>query len=122
MRNGKTQADGRGARWQRRGLGGATMALGVGFAVAAGAAPAAADPQAGLSLARIWCAECHVVETGQAGPVAEVATFAEVANRPDFSADRLAAFLAAPHPKMPGMGLSNREIADLGTYIESLRR
>ncbi|WP_051242000.1 c-type cytochrome [Stappia stellulata] len=77
----------------------------------------AADAEAGRTLARIWCASCHVVEDSQESGSAAVPTFAEIARRPDFDEKALGAFLADPHPKMPGMSLTRREIADLSAYI-----
>lgn len=82
----------------------------------------AADAAAGLDLSRIWCAACHVVEEGQTGRGSDIAPFAEVARDPGFDPDQLAAFLAAPHPKMPDMSLTRQEIADIGAYVASLRR
>ncbi|WP_186396023.1 cytochrome c [Stappia sp. TSB10GB4] len=116
------------SRTRRGGL--RAMALaGIAGAGAAGLCAAAqpgvswaADAAAGLELSRTWCAACHLVEEGQAGPGSDIAPFTEVARDPDFDPDQLAAFLAAPHPKMPDMSLTRREIADIGAYIASLRR
>ena len=91
-------------------------------ACATGVPVAAADSGAGLELARTWCAACHLVEDGQTRANAATASFAEVAGDPAFDPARLAAFLAAPHPKMPDMSLSRQEIADIGAYIGGLRK
>jgi hypothetical protein len=40
--------------------------------------------------------------------------------RPGFDQNRLAYFLLDPHPKMPDMGLSRTDAADLAAYISSL--
>ncbi|MBC9876395.1 cytochrome c [Bradyrhizobium sp. INPA01-394B] len=82
----------------------------------------AADPDHGADLARRWCASCHVVTSGQTQASADVPSFASVARRPDFSAERLAFFLLDPHPKMPNFPLSRIEAADLAAYIGSLRQ
>jgi hypothetical protein len=47
--------------------------------------------------------------------------FATVANRSDFDAAKIALFLLDPHPKMPTMGLSQTEAADLAAYIGTLK-
>jgi hypothetical protein len=47
--------------------------------------------------------------------------FATMANRPDFDAAKIAFFLLIPHPKMPDMGLSRTEAADLAAYIATLK-
>jgi hypothetical protein len=46
---------------------------------------------------------------------------ASPAARPDFSADRLALLLLAPHPNMPKLALSRFEVADLAEYILMLK-
>ncbi|MDN5004593.1 c-type cytochrome [Bradyrhizobium sp. GCM10027634] len=82
----------------------------------------AADPTHGADLARRWCASCHVVTSGQTQASADVPSFASVARKPDFSAERLAFFLLDPHPKMPNFPLSRIEAADIAAYIGSLRQ
>lgn len=89
---------------------------------ATGVPVTAADSGAGLELARIWCAACHLVEDGQVRAETAAAPFVEVARDPSFDPAGLAAFLAAPHPKMPDMSLTRQEIADIGAYVASLRR
>ena len=80
-----------------------------------------ADAANGERLARRWCAPCHVVAPNQARVTGEAPPFATVAKRPDFDAAKLALFLLNPHPKMPDMGLSRTEAADLAAYIATLR-
>jgi mono/diheme cytochrome c family protein len=82
---------------------------------------AAADAQHGKDLAQRWCAECHLVSSEQTRASADVAPFASVARRQDFSAAHLAFFLLDPHPKMPNVSLSRVEAADLAAYIASLK-
>ena len=67
------------------------------------------------------CAPCHVVAPNQRGTTGEAPPFATIARRTDFSAARIALFLLDPHPKMPDMGLTRSEAADLAAYIASLR-
>jgi mono/diheme cytochrome c family protein len=79
----------------------------------------AADAAHGATIAKRWCASCHVVAEGQHTAVADAPSFVDVATR--HANDReLANFLADPHPKMPDMHLSRNEIADIVGYIRSL--
>jgi mono/diheme cytochrome c family protein len=82
----------------------------------------AADAGHGADLARRWCASCHVVANGQSQASADVPSFASIARKPDFSAERLAFFLLDPHPKMPNFPLNRIEAADIAAYIGSLRQ
>jgi mono/diheme cytochrome c family protein len=82
---------------------------------------AAADAQHGKALAQQWCAECHLVAGDQARANADVASFASLARRQDFSAAHLALFLLDPHPKMPNLSLTRVEAADLAAYIATLK-
>ncbi|MDE3175112.1 MAG: c-type cytochrome [Pseudomonadota bacterium] len=93
------------------------------LALAAGPAFAAPpDPQHGETLARHWCAACHIVADDQARGTDNVPTFASIAARPDFDPAVIARFLRDPHPKMPDMQLSTFESADLAAYIATLRK
>ena len=80
-----------------------------------------ADPDNGERLAGRWCSACHVVAPNQSGPTSEAPPFATIANKPDFDAAKVAFFLLDPHPKMPNMGLSRTEAADLAAYIATLK-
>ena len=80
-----------------------------------------ADADNGERLARRWCSACHVVAPNQSGPTTEAPPFATIANKPDFDAAKVAFFLLDPHPKMPNMGLSRTEVADLAAYIATLK-
>jgi hypothetical protein len=40
---------------------------------------------------------------------------------PGFDAAKIALFLLDPHPKVPNMGLSPKEAADLAAYIATLK-
>ena len=82
----------------------------------------AADAEHGEALAKRWCASCHIVAPDQTRGADSVPTFASIARRPDFSAEKTAKFLMDPHPKMPDMQLGRSEAADLGAYIASLAR
>jgi len=82
----------------------------------------AADANHGRTLARRWCATCHVVAANQQRPTGEAPPFAAIARRTDFNATRLTNFLLDPHPKMPNMSLTRTEAADLAAYIATLAR
>lgn len=82
----------------------------------------AADANHGAELAKRWCASCHVVASGQKQASADVPSFAAIANKSDFSAEKLAFFLLDPHPKMPNFPLSRNEAGDIAAYIGSLRK
>lgn len=77
----------------------------------------AADVAKGEMLARRWCSACHVVAPDQRSGNTQTAPFSAIAGKPGFDAAQLALFLLAPHPKMPDMGLSRSEAADLAAYI-----
>lgn len=77
----------------------------------------AADLAKGEALAKRWCAACHVVAPDQRSGNTQTSPFSAIAAKPGFDAAQLALFLLAPHPKMPDMGLSRSEAADLAAYI-----
>lgn len=98
----------------------AAAALVVALTISTSSAPearAAGDAENGKNLAQRWCAACHVVSSEQRQASVAAPTFASIARRPGFDADKLAFFLLDPHPKMPNMSLSRREASDLAAYI-----
>ena len=80
----------------------------------------AADVDHGETLAKRWCAACHVVSDDQSHGSDNVPTFASIGRRPGVTADSIATFLRDPHPKMPDMQISRKESEDLAAYIVSL--
>ncbi|MGY6569850.1 MAG: c-type cytochrome [Salinarimonas sp.] len=82
--------------------------------------PALADVEQGRIIAERWCAACHLVGPGQVTASDQVTTFAEVARREDLTTESLRRFLQMPHPPMPDLQLSHRDIRALIAYIESL--
>ncbi|HLW26460.1 MAG TPA: cytochrome c [Kiloniellales bacterium] len=81
----------------------------------------AADPQAGLQLAREACAFCHVVEDGGRGSDA-VPSFRAIAREAGDNIASLRSFTVAPHPQMPQFAdLSERQLDDLIAYFRSLQ-
>jgi cytochrome c len=82
---------------------------------------AGADVKQGAELARVWCANCHVVGTKPTGSVPQgPPSFPSIA-RSGMTADQLRAFLSHPHGAMPDLSLTRAEIDDLVSYIETLR-
>ncbi|QGM45585.1 c-type cytochrome [Methylocystis heyeri] len=77
---------------------------------------AAGDAAHGAVIAKRWCAACHVVSADQQSANADAPPFADIAQRrPDDK--QLRNFLADPHPKMPDMSLTRKEIEDIVAYI-----
>jgi mono/diheme cytochrome c family protein len=80
-----------------------------------------ADANNGERLAHRWCDTCHMVAAGQVRASGDVPPFATIARRPDLDAATVALFLLEPHPKMPDLGLSRTQAADLAAYIATLK-
>jgi len=97
----------------------------LGFVLIAGSAYAQTlpgDPANGRALAQRDCAGCHLVSDRQTGPAADgVPSFAAVARMPSTTELSLRAFLRTPHPPMPDLALSRRDMDDVVSYILSLR-
>lgn len=87
--------------------------------MAAPGTASAGDVRQGATIAKRWCAACHVVDASQTSAFADAPSFSDIAMR---RTDRkqLANFLANPHPPMPDMHLSRKEIDDIVSYIRSL--
>lgn len=75
----------------------------------------------GQRLAKKWCAECHIVSEDQTTALADAPSFKFIASRYENSLGALGAFLTDPHPIMPSVSLTRREIQDLLAYIDSLK-
>lgn len=84
-------------------------------------AASAADAGRGETMAKRWCAACHVVAAGQLRGNTQAPPFSEIAHKPGFDAAQLALYLLLPHPRMPDMNLSRAEAADLAAYIAAQR-
>ena len=91
------------------------------FVFAMLAQSAIADPQLGKDIAKRWCSNCHVVESGQTNAIDHAPPFSQIARTPDFDQNQLAFLLLKPHPNMPSLSLQRSEILDLAEYIRSLR-
>ena len=94
----------------------------VSAAIVVATSALAADPTNGRRLVERWCEACHVVTPTQVRATTDQAPpFATIAKTPDFDAAKIALFLLNPHPKMPDMGLSRSDAADLAAYIAALK-
>lgn len=98
-----------------------TVLLGA-FGLLALASPAAAaDPDAGLSLAKRWCSSCHAVDPNpERAPVDGVPSFRAIASLPNYEPGWVGAFIQNPHPPMPDLSLSKRDIDDITAYLDRL--
>jgi len=99
-----------------------TRLTAIAVATAASTSAWAADPNHGADLARRWCASCHLIEGTQKQASADVPSFAQIAQKADFTPEKVAFFLLDPHPKMPSFPLNRLEAADIAAYIGSLRK
>jgi mono/diheme cytochrome c family protein len=92
------------------------------LAVAAAGPVRAADPDAGQRLAARWCAGCHVVGGRERDAQDSAPALPAIAKR-QLPENRtwLRAWLSAPHPPMPDLGLSRQEIEDVAAFLDRLR-
>ena len=81
----------------------------------------AADVDQGKTIAKRWCASCHLVEPSQQSATDQAPPFASIARRPDFNENKLAFLLLQPHPNMPRIALSRAEVADITAYMATLK-
>ena len=80
----------------------------------------AGDLEVGRALAEQWCRSCHLIDPGQQQAADTAPPFAEIANDPVTTRAGLQAWLFDPHPPMPNLDLTRREIDDLTAYVLSL--
>lgn len=81
-----------------------------------------ADAKRGHALAARLCAQCHLVDGGSPDArFADIPSFAAIAARPGISAEQLAGQIIVPHPEMPSVQLTTRELRDIISYILSLK-
>lgn len=97
----------------------ALVAAAIAALAMAGAAQAS-DVREGRIIAERWCATCHLVSPEQESAMDGVPSFAQIAEREELDPQALAYYLMQPHPPMPDMALTRREIDKLVAYIESL--
>ncbi len=91
------------------------------FALPAWAA-APPDPAHGQTIVKRWCAGCHQVTPDQKPVSSDVPSFLFIAHQKNLTEKVLSDFLSTSHPRMPDMGLTRSEIADIVAYIKSLDR
>ncbi len=96
-----------------------TVSLIAGALLGATGGAFAGDVQRGATIAKRWCASCHVVSQEQTFASADAPSFADIAQR-RIDRKKIANFLINPHPPMPDMHLSRKEIDDIVSYIRSL--
>jgi len=97
----------------------ATGLFSVVFVAALATSAAAADAGKGETLAKRWCATCHVVAADQQVGTTQSPAFSTIAHNPELNESLHALFLLNPHPPMPDMNLSRSEAADLAVYIKT---
>ena len=91
-------------------------------ATAASAQTAPADPAVGLTAAKRWCADCHVIAGDQRGAGPDAApTWTSLMRDPAVTPGGLRQFLLAPHRGMPNLQLSRQDIDDIVAYMLTLR-
>ena len=100
------------------------LAVAATLVAAAGTARAQeiGNVDAGRAVAEKVCAQCHLVEAGQAPPRDVGApSFYEFMAKPDSTEFRLRAFLRTPHYKMPDLRFTRAETDDIIAYLLSLK-
>lgn len=89
---------------------------------AAGAQPGLADRRNGEVLAQRLCTNCHLVSPNAKFTGTQIAPgFAAIANLPGQTPERIAGRIIIPHPEMPAISLTMKELRDVVAYITSLR-
>lgn len=83
-------------------------------------ASAAGSASLGKEMARQWCSACHLVDEGQKSTSADIPDFKTIAEKYQDEHGALKRFLVDPHPPMPNLSLTRREIQDLLAYFDSL--
>jgi mono/diheme cytochrome c family protein len=96
----------------------ATIIAGLLLAISA-SAMAAGNPEAGRLLVERSCTGCHAPATSSAAT--DVApSFSAIAQRNRLNRAWVRAWLTGPHPAMPGIDLSRRQIDDVVAYLNAL--
>ena len=80
------------------------------------------DPRHGKELAEKLCTNCHLVGSAeQPHANADVPSFREIGKATGQTADAVIARIILPKHPMPQISLTKSELADLASYILSLR-
>ena len=84
--------------------------------------PQGPSPQAGRELSEKLCNSCHLIG-GEASTPAPVGppSFASIANIPGMTAEHIRNVLIKPHTPMPDMQLTNIEMLNIISYLQTLR-
>lgn len=83
--------------------------------------PRPPSPERGKAIAERLCASCHLTGTGKGTAQAGVPSLPTIANRPEQTAARIRNVLIKPHAPMPDLQLTNEEIADIITFLDTFR-
>lgn len=86
-----------------------------------GAAAMAQDLAAGSRLAHMQCADCHQVGPNPNGKTSVAPSFVDIASTKGMTQTSIQVFLSTPHAGMPNYILNQPQIADVASYIMSLR-
>jgi mono/diheme cytochrome c family protein len=81
------------------------------------------DARRGATLANAWCASCHIVAPGTARRGADRAPpFAAIVSNPAKGPPYIRTWLTRSHVQMPNFDLTRQDMADLVTYMQTLKR
>lgn len=80
----------------------------------------AGEAEDGRKIAEQWCVACHTVSSGAAARDA-APPFDVIARSPAYDRDRLIQVLSDPHPPMPKIHLSRKQLDDIIAYLGALR-
>lgn len=87
----------------------------------AGPLTTALDPRHGKELASGLCSNCHLVSGEQTQSNVDVPSFREIGRKEDQTLDAIVARIILPKHPMPTIPLTKNELADIASYILSLR-
>ena len=79
------------------------------------------DPARGKALAERVCTNCHLVSDRQTKAVADVPSFAAIANKPNQTEGAIMTRIVIPKHPMPVIPITKSELEDVTAYIMSLR-
>lgn len=79
----------------------------------------AGDADAGRKIAEQWCVACHTV-SADAAARDTAPPFSVIARDPAYDRDRLLQVLSDPHPPMPQIHLSRKQLDDIIAYLGAL--
>jgi mono/diheme cytochrome c family protein len=80
------------------------------------------SPRQGQQVARVQCAECHLVDKVPGrSPDADAPSFARIANTPGMTSAALIAALRTSHETMPNVIIKTSNLSDVVAYILSLK-